>query len=193
MNEPGFEITSSPVWYYDRESYGPEEIGKPRKSQNEQHGPETLNGRGKITGKLYGGCLESLYDAYTGERFADEKEIYTEYNILPTLDEWKEKILFIETSEEKMHPDKLETILNFFRNNKILESVKGIIVGKPIDEEYYEEYKQVYKKVFKDLQTPVLYNVNFGHSVPRCIIPYDAEATIDFDQKNIVITSPILE
>lgn len=193
MNESNFEIISSPIWYFDRESYGNEEVGKPRKYQNEQHGFEVLNGKGKITGKLYGGCLDSLYDIYTSERYGNENEIYTKYNILPTLDEWKEKILFIETSEERMHPDKLEIILNFFKNNKVLESVKGVIVGKPIDEKYYEEYKQVYKKVFADLKTPVLYNINFGHSVPRCIIPYDAEATIDFDNKRITINTPIFE
>ena len=193
MNESSFEITSSPKWYYDRESYGIEEVGKPRKSQKEQHGFEVLNGKGEITGKLYGGCLESLYDAYTGERHGDENEIYTRYDILPTLDNWKEKILFIETSEEKMHPNKLKIILNFFKNNKVLESVKGVIVGKPIDEKYYEEYKQVFEEVFADLETPVLYNVNFGHSVPRCIIPYDADAIIDFDNKRIIISSPIFE
>ena len=92
-----------------------------------------------------------------------------------------------------MCPEKLETVLSFFKNNKILESVKGIIVGKPIDEEYYEEYKQVYKKIFADLDTPVLYNVNFGHSVPRCILPYNAEATIDLDDKSIIINTPIFE
>ena len=193
MNEPSFEITSSPIWYYDRESYGIEEVEKPRKSQKEQHGFEALNGKGEVTGKLYGGCLESLYDAYTGERHGDENKIYTKYDILPTLDNWKEKILFIETSEEKMHPDKLEIILNFFKDKKVLESVKGVIVGKPIDEKYYEEYKQVFKKVFADLETPVLYNANFGHSVPRCIIPYDADAIIDFDNKRIIISSPIFE
>lgn len=193
MNESEFEITSSPIWYFDRESYGTEEVGKPRKCQREQHGFEVLHGSGKITGKLYGGCLDSLYDIYTSERYGNENEVYTKYNILPTLEEWKEKILFIETSEERIPPDKLEKILNFFKNNKILESVKGVIVGKPIDEKYYEEYKQIYKKVFEDIETPVLYNVNFGHSVPRCIIPYDAEATIDFDNKRIIINTPMFE
>ena len=193
MNEESFEITSSPVWYSDRKSYGPEEVGKPRISHKESHGFETLNGSGIVIGKLYGGCLDSLYDIYTSERYGSEFEIYNKYNILPTLKEWKEKVLFIETSEERMTPDKLEKILNYFKNNKILETVKGIIVGKPIDEKYYEEYKEVYKKVFNDLDTPVLYNVNFGHSVPRCIIPYDAKATIDYDIKKIVINDQILE
>ena len=193
LNEPAFEITSSPIWYYDRESYGPEEIGKPRKSQKEEHGFEVLNGNGKATGKLYGGCLDSLYDIYTSERYGDENKVYAKYNILPTIEEWKEKILFIETSEEKMSPSKLETILTFFKQNRILESVKGIIIGKPIDEKYYEEYKKVYQKLFADLKTPVLYNVNFGHAVPRCIIPYDAKTTVDFDNKRIIVDEPIFK
>ena len=95
-----------------------------------------MNGKGTVSRKLYGGCLDSLYDIYTSERYGNENEIYTKYNVLPTLEEWKEKILFIETSEERMQPDKLEKVLNYFKDNKILETVKGVIVGKPIDEKY---------------------------------------------------------
>ncbi len=193
IEEKGYEIKSSPVWYYGRESYGEDEIGKPRKSQKELHGFEVLNGKGKVTGILYGGCIESLYDAYSSNRHGDENEIYAKYNILPTLEEWKEKILFIETADEKILPENLEKILEYFKNNKILENVKGIIVGKPFDEVYYEEYKNVYERVFKDLDIPVIYNVNFGHSVPRCIIPYGARATVDYDNKKIYIDEPIFE
>ena len=193
IDENSYEIKSSPVWYSERESFGEEELGVPRKSNKEEHGYEVLNGSGKVTGKLYGGCIESIYDAYTGERYGQEKEVYQKYGILPTIEEWKEKILFLETSEEKMQPTKLEEVLYFFKDKKILESVKGIIVGKPIDEEYYEEYKEVYKKVFKDIDTPVLYNVNFGHSTPRTLIPYGASATIDYDNKKIIINEPIFK
>lgn len=187
MDSHTYEITSSPVWYFERENFGPEEIGKPRKSQIEKHGFEVLNGKVKVVGNLYGGCIESLYDAYTGERHGDDNEIYTKYNLLPTLDEWKEKILFLETSEEQISPDKLEQILMTLKNNKILENVKGILVGKPMNEKYYEEYKEVYKKVFANLDTPILYNINFGHSIPRCIIPYGAKAIIDYDNKKITV------
>ena len=192
-DEDGYEIISSPVWYLDRESYGVEEVGKPRKEMKEKHGFEVINGRGKVTGNLYGGCLEIIYNAYVGERFGDEAEIYKKYDILPTLDEWKDKILFIEPSDERNTPEKIETMLNYFKNNKILESVKGVIVGKPIDEEYYEEYKDVFKRVFSDLETPVLYNVNFGHAYPRCVIPYGLKATVDYDNKKITVDEPIFE
>ena len=187
MDSHTYEITSSPVWYFERENFGPEEIGKSRKSQIEKHRFEVLNGKVKVVGNLYGGCIESLYDAYTGERHGDDNEIYAKYNLLQTLDERKEKILFLETSEEQIFPDKLEQILMTLKNNKILENVKGILVGKPMNEKYYEEYKEVYKKVFANLDTPILYNINFGHSIPRCIIPYGAKAIIDYDNKKITI------
>lgn len=191
LNEERYEITSSPVWYSDRKSYGVEELGKPRESHKEEHGFEILHGKGIVTGKLYGGCIESIYDAYMGTRFDDEPGIYEKYKILPTEEEWKEKILFLETSEEKMLPETLETVLLEFKKRNILQNVKGIIVGKPMDETYYEEYKDIYRKVFEDIDTPVLYNVNFGHSVPRCILPYGATATIDYDKKTITIEEEI--
>ena len=193
VDEDGYEVKLSPVWYGERESYGPEQLGIPRKSFEEKHGFEILNGSGVVSGKLYGGCVESLYEAYTSERHGDENEVYTKYNILPTIEEWKEKILFIETSEEKMEPEKLEIVLKYFKDKEILQSVKGIIVGKPIDETYYEEYKDVYKRVFNDLDTPVLFNVNIGHATPRCILPYGAKVTVDYDNKKITIDEPIFD
>ncbi|MBR2704558.1 MAG: LD-carboxypeptidase [Clostridia bacterium] len=192
-NEDTFEITSSPVWYNERESFGENQIGVPRIKHDEEHGYEVLKGFGKATGKLYGGCIESFYDMFTGERYGNENEVYEKYDILPTIDEWKEKILFLETCEEKNSPEKIEKILNLFKEKKILESVQAVIVGKPMDEAYYEEYKEVYKKVFDDIDTPILYNVNYGHCAPRCIVPYGAEAIIDFENKTITINEPIFE
>lgn len=193
LNEKSFEIKSSPTWYSDRPSYGPEEVGKPRISHKEEHGFEVLNGSGIVTGKLYGGCIESIYEALTGKTFPEQSKIYEKYQIFPTSEEWQEKILFLETSDSVATPKELEQMLTELKQRGILKLVKGIIVGKPIDEKYYEEYKEIYQKVFQDLNTPVLYNVNFGHSVPRCIIPYNAEATIDYDNKKIFINSQILE
>lgn len=193
QNEDGFEIKSSPIWYSDRESYGEEELGKPRVSHQEDHGFETINGNGIATGKLYGGCIESIYDAFTGASFEDEPSVYEKYHIFPTKEEWKEKILFLETSELQCEPKELEKMLMEFKKRNIFNLVRGIIVGKPIDEKYYDEYKSVYRKVFSDLNTPILYNVNFGHAVPRCILPYDRIVTVDYDEKTIFVNESIFE
>ena len=185
------KIESSPVWYLDRTDYSINSIGIPRILCEEKYGFELLNGTGVRRGKLFGGCLESIYDLLVGERYGDEVEISNKYNLIPSLNEFKEKILFLETSEEKTSPQKLETILMELKKREILSNVQGIIIGKPYDEVYYDEYKMVYKNVFSDLETPLLYNINFGHAYPRCFIPYDALAVIDFDNKKIRISSEI--
>lgn len=192
-NVKNFEIISNDIWYLDRNDYSSDSIGLPRTKVVEQHGFELLNGGGIRSGTLFGGCIESIYDLLVGERYGDENIINNKYNLIPNLKELREKILFLETSEEKPSPNKLERMLNELENRNILSSVQGIIVGKPYDEVYYEEYKEIFKKVFLDINTPVLYNINFGHSYPRCIIPYDALCVIDFSNKKIKVKSKILE
>ena len=188
-NNDEIEIISSPVWYEDRKSYDKAQLGTPRILHKEIHGYETLNGHGVVSGKLYGGCINNLYEVITGDKNTDAKLTIEKYNILPSLEEWKSKILFLENSKEGINPQKLETILLELKKREILLSVKGVIIGKPIDEIYYNEYKEVYKKIFKNVETPVIYNVNFGHSGPRCFLQYNATATVDYDNKTIKIKS----
>ena len=108
--------------------------------------------------------------------------------IWPELNVWKDKILLLETSEEKPTPD---YVLYYLRNLGalgILNSIKGVIVGKPQDEMYYEEYKEVYKKIIKEFKCNnlgILYNVNIGHAYPTGILPLGVEYEIDFDNKTI--------
>lgn len=181
-----FEIESSPTWYLDRNDYSEKSIGISREEKQELYGYELLNGSGIISGKLFGGCVESFFDLVTiGCNVVDK------YSLIPSIDELSNMILFLETSEEKPTPKQLETMLNVLESRKILSSVKGVLIGKPYDEIYYDEYKTVYKKIFSNLNIPVLYNINFGHSYPRCIIPYDADATIDFENKRIFIKSKV--
>lgn len=184
-----YEIESSEFWYEERPNYGVEQIGIPRIKHKELNGYEVLNGSGVRNGKLFGGCIETIYKAYTVD---DRINVYKKYNLYPSKEEWKEKILFLETSEGKSTPEELEKILLKLKEENILSLVQGVIVGKPIDEIFYEEYKEVYKRVFSDLNTPVLYNVNFGHSCPRCILPYDVNTTVDYDNKKIIINENIL-
>ncbi|WP_337961031.1 hypothetical protein [Caloramator sp. mosi_1] len=74
----------------------------------------------------------------------------------------------------------------------MFEVISGIIVGKPQDEAYYEEYKEILCRVIDNNNLPILFNVNFGHAYPRCIIPYGIEAEIDLDNKTITIKEAML-
>ena len=54
---------------------------------------------------MLGGCLESFYDILTTTRYEDEKAVCEKYGLFPEIEEWREKVLFIETCEEKPVPE----------------------------------------------------------------------------------------
>lgn len=186
------DITPSEVCYVDRKDYSTKALGTPRMMIPDQRGYDVIYGRGIIEGTLLGGCLESIYDAYTGSRYSDQKIIYDKYDLLPKISDWKDKIMFIETSEEEPTPDKFYTHIKELENLGILQVIKGMIIGKPHDEIYIEEYRNILREFAEKHQLPMLYNLNFGHAYPRTIIPYGIHAQIDFDQKKFTLCEPMI-
>ena len=111
-----------------------------------------------------------------------------ETEIWPKADEWKNKILLIETSEEKMTPNYLLYYLGNLGAQGILNNINGIIVGKPQDETYYEEYKTIYLKVLKEFECeelPIIYNVNIGHAFGTGLLPLGINCEVNLDAKTI--------
>lgn len=180
-----YVVESSKIWYTDRTDFSASQVGIPRIANKEKHGYEVLQGKGKVTGRLLGGCLESLSDILTGNRYPDQKQLCAKYNLFPSFEVWKDKILFIETSEEKPTPKEFENALLSLKNIDIFSVIKGIMVGKPQDEIYYNEYKDVLIKVIDNINLPIIYNINFGHAFPRTIIPYNMLTEIDLDRKTV--------
>lgn len=187
------EIVASDIWYEEREDFSRNAIGTERIAHEEQRGFELLQGKGNFKGRLLGGCLESLYDILEGNRYTDESEICKKYGIFPIKEEWKGKILFIETCEEKPEPELFRKELLALKKLGVFEVINGILVGKPQDETYYEEYKQIYLEVIENKELPILYNVNFGHATPRCALPYGVEVLVDVAEKKIVMQESAFE
>lgn len=184
-------IQSSDYWYEERTDFSAEVVGEERVSHLETRGYELLQGPQKFQGRLLGGCIESLYDTISNNRYEDEKAVCEKYGIFPSLEEWQDKILFLETSEEKPSPEELERELIALKEKGIFEVINGILVGKPQDETYYEAYKEVYCKVVDNADLPIVYNVNFGHAHPKCIIPYGIEAEVNMQNKTISFKEPL--
>ena len=63
-------------------------------------------------------------------------------SIWPSKEEWKDKILFLETSEDEVAPDFIEYYLRNLIAQGIIDEISGIMIGKPQNETYYEEYKE---------------------------------------------------
>ena len=175
---PNYEIKKCDYWSDEFIPWDEKNINKEKKKLPDLKGYEVLQGKGKACGRLLGGCIE-LLDMINGTK------------IWPCLDEWKDKILFIETSEEKPTPNTVKYFLRNMQAQGIFDVINGIIVGKPQGETYYEEYKEVFKQVIgieanrPDL--PIIYNVNFGHSEPIGIIPYGTLCELDCENKKITL------
>jgi muramoyltetrapeptide carboxypeptidase LdcA involved in peptidoglycan recycling len=180
-----FPFYSSPVWYEERTDFSPRQLGIDRISHPEKHGFEVLQGRGCFRGKLLGGCLESLYDILIQNRYPDEKQICEQYRLFPTKEEWRGKVLFLETCEETPAPELLAKELTALKDRGVFEVISGLLIGKPQNEVWYEEYKEVYRQVIGNPQLPILYNLNFGHAYPRMVLPYGIEMEVDMDTKQL--------
>lgn len=174
-NTENYYVKSSEYWSNEHVSWKEENIHIQKKLIKEEHGYEVLSGKGKIEGQLLGGCIDVF-------------PMILETEIWPKADEWKNKILLIETSEEKMTPNYLLYYLRNLGAQGILNNINGIIVGKPQDETYYEEYKTIYLRVLKEFECeelPIIYNVNIGHAFGTGLLPLGINCEVNLDAKTI--------
>lgn len=144
-------------------------------------GYEILQGHGRVTGELLGGCID-VFRSLVGTE------------LWPTPEEWRGKLLLLETSEENMTPDILAQWLRGLQAQGILSAVNGIVVGKPAFEDKLEAYKEIYRQVvgfeagLPDL--PILFNVNIGHAYPIGVLPLGLKYAIDCEEKTLTLLEP---
>ena len=172
------EVRPSGVWYNERTSYSEDQVGVPRVSHPDR-GFELLQGSPVFSGPILGGCIDSMYDVFNGERYADMPVLCAEYGLFPPFGDWKGKIILLESSEEKMSPEKYRKALEYLKEAGVFDAVAGVLVGKPMDGTYDAEYRQCLTEVIANPFLPVVCNLNVGHATPRCILPFGPEATVD--------------
>ena len=170
------EVKSAPEW---TSQYLPwEETNKSiQRKYKHNNGYEVLQGKGVIKGRLIGGCME-VFDMLRGT------------SVFPTLEDFDDSILFLETSEEKPPAWFVECGLRNYGITGILDRINGIIWGKPQDEENYIEYKEAIYKVMREFNKedlPILYNMNFGHTEPKICLPYGVLVEIDCEKNTFSI------
>lgn len=178
------EIKPSDVWYEERTAFDESQIGIPRNT-HVNHGFELLQGDAVFSGKILGGCIESMYDMFNNDRYNDSVSVCKQYDLFPSLEDWKGKILLLESSEEKPTPEKYEKMLGVLKEYGLFDVVSGVLVGKPMDEVYDKEYKKLLVRVINNPELPILCNINIGHALPRCIIPFGVNAKVDANSKTI--------
>ena len=156
-----------------------EENRNTAKKLQKNSGFELLQGSGKVRGQLIGGCIEVM-EMLKG-------------TILWNKSDFDGAILFLETSEDMPEPSYIEAWLRNYGAQGILQKINGIIWSKPYGLKYYDEYKASIRKITNELGLtglPVLYNLNFGHTEPMCVLPFGAMAEIDCGEKTFSILEP---
>jgi len=144
-------------------------------------GYELLQGHGKATGELLGGCID-VFPQLLGT------------SLWPAVEQWRGKILLIETSEADMPEIVLCWLLRNLHAQGILHVINGIVVGKPAVEDKLDKYRDVYRQVVAfeaNLpELPILYNVNVGHAYPIGLFPLGLPYEIDCDKKTLTLLEP---
>jgi muramoyltetrapeptide carboxypeptidase LdcA involved in peptidoglycan recycling len=155
-----------------------------------QHWPNegfVWDGNQNTTGLLWGGCIES----------ADEMLRHGVQ--IPTLEQFQNIVLMLETSEEIPSADYVFRVFRALGERGILERVQGVLVGrakawefdKPNTLEQKAEYrKQQQETVLRavrqyNIEIPVIQNMNFGHTDPQIPMPYGNKVRIDGLNKRI--------
>ena len=185
--KPTLDIPSAPYWYDDED----EKIWWDEKNMNtlkpyhpEEIGYEVVQGGGTVEGELLGGCLDVFIEVMGT-------------SIWPTKEQWRGKIMFLETSEEDMSTTYLTWILRNLAAQGLFDVIKGVLVGKPARRSKYQPYKEVYRTVVGQEsgrpELPILCNVNFGHAEPIGVIPYGVRCRLDMDKKTITLLEPATE
>lgn len=160
-----------------------ENLGKVKKKYKHE-GWRFLQGKGKFTGYLYGGCIEVL-------EFTKSTKYY------PNLNFFKNKILFFETSENKPPIYQIRYFLRNYALQGVFDNASGIIFGRARG--YSKKQKQELDKVilkvirdeFKNTRIPIITNFDFGHTDPQLILPLGIKAEIDCSKKTVKLIEKV--
>jgi muramoyltetrapeptide carboxypeptidase LdcA involved in peptidoglycan recycling len=135
-------------------------------------GHRWLNKGRAVSGMPWGGCIEIL--SMMNDTFA-----------WPGPDFWNERILCIETSEDKPSPDQVAFVLRNFGIQGILSKIRGLLVARPKSysaeekEELNDAIVRVALQEFGCHDLNIVSNIDFGHTDPRHIIAFGIPMWID--------------
>lgn len=183
------QVKPSEVWYEGRTDYSPACLGTPLPAHPAE-GWKLLQGPPVFSGKILGGCLDTIHDFFDGERYADMPALCQKYGLFPGAADWQGRILLLETSEEQMSPEKFSRALGFLKQAGVFKAVSGILFGRPMDNVHREEYHRRLAAAVEDPSLPILADVSVGHALPRCILPFGVNARVDARAQTITFDAP---
>lgn len=171
--EPVGLIEPSPWWTDEFLNWETKaDLTRPRQ-QHPSSGWTWLRGA-TAEGTLIGGCLESLQHL-RGTRYWPS---------------WHGAILFLEMSEERPSPEKVDGILMDYENMGVLAQISGLLMARPFgysDEERARLHEVILART-APFAFPIIADMDFGHTTPIFTLPIGCHARIDGDAHQFAVT-----
>jgi muramoyltetrapeptide carboxypeptidase LdcA involved in peptidoglycan recycling len=131
---------------------------------------------GIATGRLLGGCLESLQHLRG----------------TPWWPDFNGAILFLETSEDQPAPETVDALLMDFENMAVFDRIAGLLFANPYG--YDAEGRQALRDVILQrtlrFSFPIVTDMDFGHTTPMLTLPLGCLARIDSQAGRVTILEP---
>ncbi|MEM6472788.1 MAG: S66 peptidase family protein [Planctomycetota bacterium] len=168
-------------WTVELLDWGVPENNTQRRRLNPPTGWRFLQGEGTKRGRLIGGCLEVI-DWLRGT------------SLWPSIGEWRDAIVFIETSEEAPPPTTVTRMLRNLAACGVLDLISGVLFGRPggqIDPSTFEEYDSALLHAIRDEfgrdDLAIVTSMDFGHTDPTMTLPFGVLTEIDCDEQQITV------
>jgi muramoyltetrapeptide carboxypeptidase LdcA involved in peptidoglycan recycling len=142
-----------------------------------------LQGSGRVTGRLFGGCGEVL-EMMKGTPF------------WPSPSFWDGRILFLETSEDAPTPETVGYWLRNYGMQGVFDRVSALLVGRArsYGDAAKTELDQMVVRVvageFGRPALPVVTNLDFGHTDPQWVLPLGVLAEVDVERQSFRLVEP---
>ena len=142
-----------------------------------------VSGSGTAVGQLFGGCIEVL-------------EFLKGTDYWPSMDFWRGRIVFFETTEEKPTIDQIHSWLFNYGLQGVFDSASALLFGRARDYSPEEKIdldvaiREVVVDQFGAVDLPIVTNLDFGHTDPQWIMPLGVRAEIDCAKKSFRLLEP---
>lgn len=177
-----YEYTAFPQWHNNYANWGDLDntsagtVGPARVND----GARWLQGEGSHSGRLFGGCIEVL-DFLKGTDYWPDKSF------------WDDRVLFLETSEEKPSVAYVQRWLRNAGVQGLFDRVSGLLFGRARD--YSDEEKtaldlgiqHIVAGEFGAAHLPIVTNLDFGHTDPQWIMPLGVPLQIDCERATLTL------
>jgi muramoyltetrapeptide carboxypeptidase LdcA involved in peptidoglycan recycling len=148
-------------------------------------GWHVVQGAGRVTGELFGGCLEVL-DWIRGTW------------AWPADDDWTGRLLFVEPSDERPGPTQVTRILRSLGAIGVFDRLAGLLVGRARDHTTEEKaalestFRAVVGGEFGRPDLPIVANLDVGHTDPQWVLPLGVQAELDVGAQSLRLVEPWL-